>query len=68
MKCPYCENEMDKGKVESNGRMLLFSNRKHHFSLEPGKGEILLDKTMFNDTRIDAFKCGRCKKIIIEYI
>jgi len=68
MKCPYCKNEMDKGKVESNGRMLLFSNRKHPISMVPGQGEVLLDQTIFNSTKIDAFKCGQCKKIIIDYV
>ena len=64
MKCPYCNSEMYKGKVCSNGALWW-------------KGEIGDDITItlndegefvgrMNGYRVTAARCDNCKKIIID--
>jgi hypothetical protein len=68
MKCPFCGDEMEAGFVQSNGSALIWTNKKHRFSIlaDSSKGEIQLDH-VFNSASITASICRKCKKIIAEY-
>ena len=74
MKCPYCSNDMEKGKLRSRGGMFflpdgekvpkLYTERemKNHNAID-------LPPNMF-DTKPEyptAYVCRSCSKIIIEY-
>lgn len=74
-KCPYCQSEMEKGFVEGNGRSglswageninknVLFRTLSDENSLV-----ILSDATgsRLEFSRVEAYYCGNCKKIIID--
>ena len=69
MKCPYCEKEMEKGYIQCRDGVhwtpkkqlvaALSEFGKDSISLENGAGR--------NNTVIYAYKCGDCKKVIIDY-
>ena len=61
LNCPFCGKEMIQGKVCSN-EALWWQNRedKHRLNDEDG----FLGR--FNGDRITAYRCERCKKIIID--
>ncbi|ABX41333.1 PF20097 family protein [Lachnoclostridium phytofermentans] len=77
MKCPYCNNVMELGKLKIEGSTGLFYlplNEKYGmFPTEKRiekKGGIFLDGpylTRFNSTNISCEACKICKKIIISY-
>ena len=62
MKCPYCGNEMIKGKICSNGVLWWKSKIGDNISLND-EGEFV---GRINGYRIAAFQCENCKKIIID--
>lgn len=64
--CPYCNQEMDKGTIEGNGRIIMFS-KKEHFVFTTGEGEVMLSKAYGDNPRIPALRCKSCKIIIIDY-
>ena len=69
MKCPYCGKEMELGYIQCRDGVHWTSKKvfaaafsslgKDSLSLENGAGK--------NNTVIYAYKCGDCKKVIIEY-
>ncbi|MEG0133865.1 MAG: PF20097 family protein [Clostridium sp.] len=71
MKCPYCNNEMDIGNIECDGRGgLLWSDSYHKRSLlSKFMGTdciILAEAAIFGNTTHLAHSCIKCKKIIID--
>ena len=62
MICPYCNSEMRKGKVCSDGGLW--------WKAEMGDNIPLNDEGVFvgriNGYRITAFQCENCQKIIID--
>lgn len=67
MKCPYCGNKLERGNVVSNGRVMMFSLRKHPILFKPKEGEVLLGESMFNNVVVEADICRWCKKTTISY-
>ena len=69
MKCPYCGKEMELGYIQCRDGVHWTSKKafaaafsslgKDSLSLENGAGR--------NNTVVYAYKCGDCKKVIIEY-
>ena len=69
MKCPFCEKEMEKGYIQCRDGVhwtpkkqlvaALAEFGKDSVSLENGAGR--------NNTVVYAYKCGDCKKVIIDY-
>ena len=66
MKCPYCQDEMEKGYLQS-AREVSFMTHLHKFSFRPGEGEISLTEKNWTSPRCAAWCCRRCHKIIIDY-
>ena len=74
MKCPYCSNDMEKGKMNSRGGMVFLPDGetlpKLYTEREMKKhNAIHLPPNMF-DTKPEypiAYVCRLCSKIIIEY-
>ena len=62
MNCPYCGNEMIQGKVCSNEALWWKQDAVDNICLND-EGSFL---SKINGYRITAFKCGNCKKIIID--
>ncbi len=64
--CPFCGLEMEKGLLQG-GNILVWVKKKHHLSLLPREGEVLLDRTYVTNSAVPAWICKKCKKIIMEY-
>ncbi|WHH58400.1 PF20097 family protein [Petroclostridium sp. X23] len=69
MKCPYCDEEMKCGVIQSPHEInwkpkkaMLFGNAKFH------NGAIILsESSFFKGSCVEAYCCENCKKIIIDY-
>lgn len=62
MKCPYCNKEMEKGYIQS----------KHGLGWNRKKRVLAVSSGWFADQPLEyesvAYRCGDCKKIIIDII
>lgn len=65
MNCPYCEAEMEKGSIQSNGSTLLFSVKEHSFLKLASNGDVQLARGL--NSSVSAYHCPICKKIIVDY-
>lgn len=66
MKCPYCNEEMKKGYIQS-ARPIFWAEEKHKMFFKPeGDAEFSLSKGILNGSAGEAYCCQKCKKIIIE--
>lgn len=69
MDCPYCNSEMEKGYINTDGRYIAWRKEKHE-SAKVKKNEegIQLGKKYVSACNLEnAYCCKTCKKIIIEY-
>lgn len=68
MKCPYCNDDMLSGYVQS-GRDIIWGKNKHKLSFLPDKknGDIEIATANLMGAYQPAFCCKNCKKIIVEY-
>lgn len=64
MKCPFCGEKMKQGKVCSNDALWWRQEGMNGYRLND-EGRIL---GRINGDRISAFRCRKCKKIIIDEI
>ena len=69
MKCPYCNKEMELGNIQSRDglnwspiKLLL----PVFAPLKKGSVSLANDAAEYSG-RIHAYKCGDCKKVIIDY-
>lgn len=67
MKCPYCNEEMSKGILQS-GRNIIWSTAKHKttFNANHTKDELTIAKENLIGAYIDCYYCKFCDKIIIN--
>lgn len=66
MNCPYCNKPMASGFIQS-GREVYFTEEPHKVLFGHRKGEILLTKNNMTAPTCKAYRCGKCKKVIVEY-
>lgn len=72
MICPYCEKEMKKGNIHARGEVLGWipiSKQKGLFSLRWSlpKGSVkLAEYDIFCGSKVIAYYCEFCKKVIID--
>lgn len=69
MKCPYCNNEMTSGVVQS-ARQIFFTTKAHknYFVPDVAVGdEVLLSSHNWTRPTCKAYHCDKCKKVIIDY-
>lgn len=66
MKCPFCNQEMEVGFLESSHKFY-FTSKAHYILTLPHlrDGDVELSGSFF--PRHEAFICRSCKKIIIDY-
>ena len=70
MKCPYCNQDMQKGYITSDARFLAWREEKHE-SANVKKGDgIQLAKKVFGGsaTVSDAYCFKACRNIVIDYV
>ena len=66
MKCPYCNDEMTEGFVQS-ARQVFFTTEKHKLSFWAEGNEQILTQDNWTVPTCTAFCCTKCKKVIIDY-
>ena len=68
MNCPYCNEEMEMGCIES-ARGFYFTKKPHTLVFSPKVDEIpLAPVNVFDGSRHSAFHCKNCKTILIKYL
>lgn len=66
MKCPYCNEEMRRGYIQS-ARQIFWGKEKHKISFIPNRdGEFNISDGILNGATSEANYCEECKKLIIE--
>ena len=70
MKCPYCNNEMEKGLIQSPQEISWLKGEKRKFfgRAEFHKDSVVLSELSFmKGSACIAYNCPNCKKIVIDY-
>ena len=70
MKCPYCNNEMEKGLIHSPQELNWIKGEKRKFFTRAflHKDSIVLSElSMMKGSACIAYNCPNCKKIVIDY-
>ena len=68
MKCPYCGKEMELGYIQCRDGVHWTSKKVMVAALSQlGKDSISLENGTGNKSTVFAYKCGDCKKVIIDY-
>ena len=69
MHCPYCGKEMELGYIQCRDGVTW--TPKKHFVVAVsllGKDSVSLENGAANNSRtVYAYKCGDCKKVIVDY-
>jgi hypothetical protein len=69
MKCPYCQKDMDAGYIQCRDGVA-WTPKKYLVAAFSsfGKNSLSLSNDISGDTNaVHAYKCGDCKKVIIDY-
>jgi len=69
MKCPYCENEMEQGFIQS-GREAFWTRKKRKWlgMANPDDGDIVIAPLdYFFYSFAESYLCRRCRKVIYDY-
>lgn len=66
MLCPYCNQAMTEGYVQS-ARVMFFTTELKELFLTPGKNGVTLSKNNWTFPNAKAWHCSACRKVIAEY-
>lgn len=66
MKCPYCKEKMEAGYLQT-GTRIAWTKAIHKLSLNPRRGEVMLENNMFKGADFQAYICKQCKKVLFDY-
>lgn len=68
MKCPYCNNEMVSGIIQS-AREFFFTTRPRNalMRFKPDGDDVSLSSHNLTSPTCLAYQCTNCKKIVIDY-
>ena len=70
MKCPYCNNEMQKGYIQCRDGVTWTPKKQWvaaFSSLGAGAVPLGKDNGLSPNSVAEAYHCGTCKKVIIDY-
>ncbi len=65
MNCPYCNEEMKIGYIQS-ARPIFWGEEKHKLFFSPRGNEEFTISESFWDCTAEAFYCAQCGKVVIE--
>lgn len=66
MLCPYCNNELEAGVIQSQHE--LYWREKRHFFFISSENDISLsERNIWKGSAVKALLCRNCQKIIIDY-
>ena len=70
MKCPYCNNLMETGRIQSPHELAWLKGLKRTFlnrSFLHSGSIVLSKKSIKRGSAVKAFCCSTCQKVIIDY-
>ena len=68
MKCPYCNETMEKGVIESSEPINFMKEVRFINRAKERKGEFNLSNPPFGGhAYVDVWLCRSCRKIVIDY-
>lgn len=70
MKCPYCNNEMERGLIQSPHEIEWIKGEKRHLfgRAEFHDGSVVLSElSMLKGSAVTSYLCRNCKKVLIDY-
>lgn len=68
MKCPFCGKEMELGFIQCRDGMHWTPKKQLVAALSAfGKDSVSLENGAGSDRTVYAYKCGDCKKVILDY-
>lgn len=69
MQCPYCNEEMKKGYIQSPRHKIFWGEEKCSGILTtPADNDITLSRGILSEPAVESYCCKKCKKIIIEFL
>ena len=66
MICPYCNNPLISGYIQS-GREVYFTTNPHKMLFTHKNGKVVLTEKNSTAPTATAYLCRECKKVIVEY-
>ena len=66
MKCPYCNEEMKSGYLQTANDLYWTEKPKKVFMFASLKDDFLIGETTFTGRVVEAQHCPNCKKVIID--
>ena len=67
MQCPYCNEVMKKGYIQSPRQPIFWGEEKRKISIRPSGADISLSEGFINVPAVESYCCRKCRKIIVEY-
>ncbi len=67
MQCPYCNEEMKKGYIQSPRQQIFWGEEKRKMIIAPSSSDVPLSEGLFSVPAVESYCCQKCKKIIIEF-
>ena len=69
MKCPICGNDMERGFIQTEGRVMLWTKEPHTLTLftRDDEVEIIHEQNPFCMPSLPAEICKKCKKVVLDY-
>ena len=64
LRCPYCRSKMDLGEVAAP-HWIKWAKEAHWYS--GPSGGVTISSAWYRTTHTEAYKCNRCRIIIIRY-
>ncbi|MFQ9892339.1 MAG: PF20097 family protein [Emergencia sp.] len=67
MKCPFCQEEMESGYVQSSHQIMWGKDKNDTFFMpDKNKDEFYISKGIWKGSFTKAEYCNKCKRIIIS--
>ena len=66
MNCPFCNETMEKGILQSV-QIILWAKKKHYLSLLAKEDEVQLAREYLDNACLPAWICKTCKKVVVDY-
>ena len=67
MLCPWCNQEMAEGYLQSSRKVIFAPEVKEGFVLAWKEGEVTVTKHFWSTPKATAWHCAGCKRVVVEY-
>lgn len=67
MLCPWCDQEMKEGFLQSSRGVIFSEEVKEGVVLALREGDVKLTKHLWSTPRAPAWHCAGCRRVVVEY-